>query len=74
MNAHDDRCAPCGSQIVDPTTGVIHGDVAYCCPNCAAAMEQWGGGSDPEAGHHDRDLLCAHRGAPIVDRAAAVGT
>ncbi len=69
MNAHDDRCAHCGSRIVDPTTRVIHGDVAYCCPNCAASMEQWGGGSDPDAGHHENDLLCAHCEAPIVDRA-----
>jgi hypothetical protein len=61
------RCAHCDSSIVDPTTRVIAGDRVYCCPNCAAALEQRGSGSDPhtltQAGH----LRCSHCGAVIVD-------
>lgn len=63
------RCAHCNSPIIDPTTQVVHGDVTYCCPNCAAWMEQRGAGSDPRARHHDEDLLCAHCGCRIVDEA-----
>lgn len=64
-----DRCAHCGSEIVDPTTRVIHGTDTFCCPNCAAAMEQRGAGSDPEAGRYENTLRCAHCNAAIVDEA-----
>jgi len=60
-------CAHCGVPIVDPTTQVVHGDKTYCCPNCSAAMEQGGSGSDPQALDYPGDLRCAHCGAPIVD-------
>ena len=63
------RCAHCGVPIVDPTTQVVHGDQTYCCPNCSAAMEQGGMGSDPHALDHAGDLRCAHCGAAIVDEA-----
>jgi hypothetical protein len=64
-----DRCAHCGVDIVDPTTKVEHGSVAYCCPNCSEAMEQGGSGSDPQALRHENDLHCAHCGVAIVDEA-----
>jgi DNA-directed RNA polymerase subunit RPC12/RpoP len=60
-------CAHCGSAILDPTTSTIHGDMTYCCTNCAAAMEQQGSGSDPQAMEHAEDLRCSHCGTPIVD-------
>lgn len=60
-------CGHCGTRISDPTTRVIHGDVAYCCANCAAAMEQGGGGSDPHATDRSGELACDHCRAPIVD-------
>src|SRR5579885_2881897 len=64
-----DRCEHCGSAIIDPTTRVIHGPDTYCCPNCAAAVEQRGAGSDPEAGRYENTLRCAHCNAAIVDEA-----
>ena len=35
-------CAHCNEEILDQTTMVTHGDLSYCCPNCAAAMEESG--------------------------------
>ncbi len=67
-----DRCAHCGTEIVDPTTQVVHGDVTYCCPNCSAAMEQAGSGSDPGALGHAGDLRCTHCGVAIVDESTMV--
>jgi len=32
-------------------------------------MEQSGSGSDPHAGSHENDLMCAHCGTPIEDEA-----
>ena len=61
------NCAHCDVPIVDPTTQVVHGGATYCCPNCAAAMEQGGSGSDPRTLSHDEDLRCAHCGTPIID-------
>jgi DNA-directed RNA polymerase subunit RPC12/RpoP len=60
-------CAHCGVAISDPTTQVVHGGVTYCCPNCSAAMEQGGGGSDPHATNKSGELHCAHCGSAIVD-------
>jgi len=60
-------CAHCGTEISDTSTEVIHGDLTFCCANCAAAMEQQGSGSDPRAMEHAEDLRCAHCGTPIVD-------
>jgi len=60
-------CAHCNERITDPTTQVIHGDMTFCCPNCAAAMEQDGSGSDPRAADHEGELVCFHCGVPIVD-------
>jgi len=65
-----DACAHCGVAIVDPTTRRVHGDMAYCCANCAAAMEQGGSGSDPQALDHPGDLRCAHCGCAIVDESS----
>ena len=67
MHDPGDRCAHCDTAIVDPTTRVVHGDKTYCCANCAAAMEQGGGGSDPHALAHAGDLRCAHCRTAIVD-------
>ena len=61
------RCAHCDVPIVDPTIQVVHGDMTFCCANCAAAMEQSGSGSDPHVGDRAGDLRCAHCGTPIVD-------
>ena len=61
------KCGYCKMPIVDPTTQVIHGTMTYCCPNCAAAMEQAGPGSDPHSATGKNHLQCAHCGAPIVD-------
>jgi hypothetical protein len=63
------RCAHCDSPIVDPTAQVVHGSMTFCCPNCAAAMEQSGSGSDPHAGRYENELHCAHCGCAIVDEA-----
>jgi len=61
------QCAHCDSSIVDPTTRVIAGNRVYCCPNCAAALDQRGSGSNPhtltQAGH----LRCNHCAAVIID-------
>ena len=65
--ASDTECAHCGTAITDPTTRVLHGDVAYCCPNCSAAMEQGGGGSDPHATQRVNESQCARCGSFIVD-------
>ena len=40
-------CAHCEVSITDPTTQVVHGDLTFCCTNCAEAMEHVAGGSDP---------------------------
>jgi hypothetical protein len=65
-------CAHCECPIVDPTTQVVAGDKTYCCPNCSAAMEQTGMGSDPHALEHPGALRCAHCSAPIVDEMTMV--
>ena len=69
MATDPNRCAHCQSPIVDPTTRVTQGGRVYCCPNCSAAMEGAGGGSDPQAGRREEALRCAHCGVPIVDEA-----
>jgi hypothetical protein len=56
-------CANCGVEIVDPVVQVVHGDLLFCCANCAEAMEQPGGGS------HEHAPRCAHCDTPIVYRA-----
>ena len=61
------QCAHCKTPIVDPTTRVVHSNMVYCCPNCSAAMEQQGPGSDPDSVSARNRLLCAHCGTPIVD-------
>jgi hypothetical protein len=58
--------------LVDPTTQVVVGDKTYCCPNCAAAMQQTGMGSDPHALEHPGALRCAHCGTPIADERTMV--
>jgi DNA-directed RNA polymerase subunit RPC12/RpoP len=63
------RCAQCDVEISDPTTQVVHGGRIYCCPNCSAAMEETGSGSDPRALRHDDALRCTHCNVPIVDEA-----
>jgi predicted RNA-binding Zn-ribbon protein involved in translation (DUF1610 family) len=68
MTTVQQRCNNCGVPISDPTTRVIHGGEVYCCPNCSAAMEEPGSGSDPRAMEHDNDFICAHCGCAIVDR------
>jgi hypothetical protein len=72
MQSATTRCAHCDTPIVDPTTQVVHGDKTYCCPNCSAAMEQGGQGSDPHALEQAGDLRCAHCRAVIVDEATMV--
>jgi hypothetical protein len=62
-----DRCAHCAAPIVDPTTQVVHGSEIYCCPNCSAAMEASGSGSDPHALAHENDLRCERCDVAIVD-------
>ena len=62
-----ETCAHCQTPIVDSTTRVEHGGMTYCCPNCSAAMEESGSGSDPNTRRHPGDLRCAHCGAAIVD-------
>jgi hypothetical protein len=66
------RCAHCDVLISDSTTQVSHGDMAFCCTNCAGAMEQQGSGSDPEALAHPGDLRCSHCGCAIVDESPMV--
>jgi hypothetical protein len=66
------RCAHCEVQISDPTTQVVHGDMTYCCANCAAAVEQTTGGSDPKPLAHAGDLRCAHCDCAIVDESSLV--
>jgi hypothetical protein len=66
------RCAHCEVQISDPTTQVVHGDMTYCCANCAAAVEQTSGGSDPRPHGHAGDLRCAHCDCAIVDESSMV--
>jgi hypothetical protein len=65
------ECAHCQVRIVDPTTQVVHGDMTYCCSNCAAGMEQHGSGSDPRPTHQG-DLQCGHCGVAIVDESTLV--
>ena len=55
-------CAHCGVEIVDPVDQVVHGDLTFCCANCAEAMEQRGSDS------FDRAPRCAHCDTPIIDR------
>jgi DNA-directed RNA polymerase subunit RPC12/RpoP len=61
------RCAHCKAPITDPTTQQVHGELVFCCASCAAALEQYGPGSDPHSTQAERRLRCAHCGAPIVD-------
>jgi hypothetical protein len=56
-------CAHCGVEIVDPVVQVIHGDLTFCCANCAEAMEQ------PGLADHLQEPRCAHCGTPIVHKA-----
>ena len=60
-------CAHCRTPIADPTTQVVHGDRTYCCANCAAALEQTTGGSDPQDSEQKGQFQCAHCNAAIVD-------
>ena len=60
------HCAHCGVEIVDPTTRIVHTNQTFCCPNCSAAMDATGSGSDPRAMRHDEDLRCEHCGVFIV--------
>jgi len=66
------ECAHCSCPIVDPTTRVIAGDRIYCCPNCAAALEQHGSGSDPHTLQQGNHLRCAHCSSVILDEATMV--
>src|SRR5438874_4939168 len=66
------KCDHCDVFISDPTTQVVHGDMTFCCPNCSAAMEQHGSGSDPKPLSHPGDLRCAHCSAAIVDESTMV--
>jgi len=61
------RCTNCEVLIVDPTTRVIHGARAYCCPNCSEAGEQSGSGSDPHVMDRQETARCARCETPIVD-------
>jgi hypothetical protein len=56
------RCANCGVEIVDPVVQVVHGDLVFCCTNCAEAMEQPGS-------KREEVQRCAHCDTPIVYRA-----
>jgi DNA-directed RNA polymerase subunit RPC12/RpoP len=60
------NCAHCGVEIVDPTTRIVHANQTFCCPNCSAAMDATGSGSDKRALQHDESLRCEHCGVPIV--------
>ena len=66
MAVAQSHCAQCGVEIVDPTTRIVHTNQTFCCPNCSAAMDATGSGSDPRAMHHDEDLKCEHCGVYIV--------
>jgi DNA-directed RNA polymerase subunit RPC12/RpoP len=66
------NCDHCQVLISDPTVQVVHGDKTFCCPNCSAAMEQGGSGSDPRTLEHTEDLACAHCGVRIVDEKTMV--
>jgi hypothetical protein len=61
------ECAHCGVSISDPTTQVVHGEMTYCCANCAHTMEQGGSGSDPGALDPTGQFRCTHCGCIIVD-------
>jgi hypothetical protein len=63
------RCLHCNCPIVDPTTSVDHGGRLYCCANCAAAMEQVTGGSDPQGPGKEGEFRCARCQCVIVDEA-----
>jgi hypothetical protein len=60
-------CANCEVTITDPTTEVVHGDLTFCCANCAEAMEHIAGGSDPKPLSQRAHARCSHCGTPIVD-------
>jgi len=62
-------CQHCDCPVVDPTTSVDHGGRLYCCANCAAAMEQVTGGSDPQGPSHENDFRCARCRCVIVHEA-----
>ena len=61
------RCAHCDVNITDPTTQVVHGDMTYCCTNCAGALERKGSGAEPTGA-----LMCTHCGTLIVDESSMV--
>ena len=61
------RCAHCDVNISDPTTQVVHGDMTYCCVNCAQALEHGGSGAQPTGA-----LMCTHCGTLIVDESSMV--
>ena len=61
-------CAHCEVSITDPTTEVVHGDLTYCCSNCAEAMERVAGGSDPRPLSRRDVPRCSHCDTPIVDK------
>lgn len=66
MESRGETKATClyrGAPIVDPTSQVLHGATTFCCANCAEAMEQRTGGSDPDAPRHRHARSCALRGA-----------
>lgn len=56
-------CAHCGVEIVDPVVQVVHGDLTFCCANCAEAMEHSG------AEGHKHTPRCAYCDTPVVHRA-----
>lgn len=56
-------CAHCGVEIIDPVVQVVHGELTFCCANCAEAMEQ-----QAYDGRDDAPR-CAHCDTPIVSRA-----
>ena len=61
------RCHHCDCPVNDPTTSVNHGGRLYCCANCAAAMEQVTGGSDPKGPAHAGAFRCTRCQCVIVD-------
>ena len=67
MIAPENHCVHCNVAITDSTTRVVHGQRTYCCANCAAAVEQVTGGSDPRVPEYAGKLRCAHCGVAIVD-------
>lgn len=60
------RCRHCEAPINDPTTSVNHDGDMFCCANCAAAMEQVTGGSDPKGPAREGDFRCARCRCAIV--------